>query len=107
MRSAYIKAKLPGEVSGNSLIMTLTVRNGSKSPLDLTSTSVVLVDAEGSPANLISSAPAKPLPDAVPAGKSVSGTFVFVVSNKRRNPVTVDVSVSADRPVMVFRGSAA
>ncbi len=105
IRHGYVRAKIPGQISGASVIFDLTIKNGSGAALDLNPLVVNLTDASGSPTQPITSvAPAKSMPDLLQPGRSATGTFVFVVPKNQRNPVTVDVTVSADLKVVTFRG---
>ena len=102
--SAYVKAKYPGEVSGPSIIFTLSITNSSNRVVDLDTLVVNVLDAKLAPANRITSPPAVPMPKAVAAGHTVTGRYVFVVPKATRKPITIQVSRSADEPVVVFTG---
>lgn len=101
-----VSAKLPGEVSGDGVLFTVTVKNGSSTVVDLNSLVVNVLDAKAVPASRITTSPAKPMPNAVAAGGSARGRYVFVVPKGARKPISVEVSLAAGDPVLVFRGSA-
>ena len=104
--SKQVSAKRPGEVSGASVLFTVTVKNGSSKVVDLNSLVVNVLDAKAVPASRITTPPAKPMPNAVAGGKSASGRYVFVVPKGARKPLTIQVSLAAGDPVLIFRGSA-
>lgn len=107
IRHGYVRAKIPGQLPGPSVIFDLTISNGSGAAVDLNPLVVNLTDASGSPAEQITSVtPARPMPDLLQPGKSATGTFIFVVPKDQRNPVTVDVTISANLKVVTFRGDA-
>lgn len=105
IRAAEVKAKKPGETSGASVIFDVVVKNGSNRVVDLNALVVNVLDDKQVPASRISTAPASPMPHAVAAGHSAKGRYVYVVPTSARKPITVQVSLSADQPVLVFRGS--
>ena len=105
VHGAEVKAKKPGETSGASVIFTVVVKNGSDRVVDLNSLVVNVLDDKQVPGSRISSAPASPMPLAVAGGRSAEGRFVYVVPTNARRPITVQVSLSADQPVLLFRGS--
>lgn len=104
VRSQEVQAKLPGQVSGPSVVFTLTLRNEADQAIDLNQLVVNLSDAKNYPANPITSTPAVPMPHVVPAKGSASGRYVFVVPKSARKQVTIGVSLTAEDPVLVFRG---
>lgn len=106
IRQQYVKAKLPGQLSGASVIFNLVIANGSGRALDLNTTTVTVADAEGDPAPQITSDPATRLPNVLRPGTSATATYVFIVPEKRRNPLDIDVTINADLNVVVFRGDA-
>lgn len=97
-------AKLPGEVSGPALAVTVSVANTSDGPMRLADVVVNLDDASGAPASAISSPPARALPLDLPAGRTTEGVYVFTVAGRRQGSVTVTVSLAPDQPVLLFRG---
>lgn len=106
LRSARVNSTNPGEVSGNAVIFGLRVVNGTSSSVDLGNVVVTLAGANGNPGTEITTSPAKPLSGTLAAGTSASGTYVFVVAKDQRDPVTVNVTLSAGTAVAVFHGDA-
>ena len=100
------KASGPGEVAGPALRVDVRVRNTTAQPVDLAGAVVNLTDERGDPGSSMGAEPAVALPTSVAAGADVTGVYVFTVAAARRQPVTVDVELSADLPVVVFRGTA-
>ena len=101
------KASGPGEVAGPALALTVEIENGTNQQLDLGTAVVNLTASDGAPGSLMSASPAKPFPPSVAAAKKATGVYVFTVPKGKRNPVTVEVSVRAQDPLVVFRGRAA
>ena len=101
------EAKGPGEVAGPALALTIEVDNAGDQRLDLGTAVVNLTGSDGSPGSIMSASPAKPFPAAARARSKVRGVYVFTVAPAKRNPVTVEVAVSAQDPLVVFRGRAA
>jgi len=104
--SRTVKAKYPGEVSGASVLFTVTIRNTSAREVDLNALVVNVLDDEEAPGNQITSPPASDMPHVVAPGRSARARYVFVVPKGSRDPVTIEISLSADEPVLVFRGPA-
>ena len=107
VRQQFVRAKLPGQMSGDSVVFDLRIDNQSDEALDLNVVVVNLTDADGAPAVPITGTkPAKPFPDLLEPGDSVEATYVFIVPKERRDPVDIDVSIDADHRVVVFHGDA-
>ena len=104
VRKIEAKAKLPGEVSGPALAVTVKVDNDSAKSLDLSSVVVNLTDASDAPGSVMSGAPAQRLPARVKAGGSASGVYVFTVPSKQQKTVTVTVSITPGKSVLKFEG---
>ena len=100
-----VKAVLPGEVSGSSVVFTLSLRNRADQVVDLDQLVVNLLDGNDDPATRISSAPATQMPRALGKGTSADARFVFVVPAKARKNITIEVSLTAEEPVLIFKGS--
>lgn len=104
LRSGDVKAKLPAEVPGPSVIFDVTIKNGSNKVVDLNQLVVNVLDDQQVPGSRITTKPARPMPRAVDGGSVARGRFVYVVPKKNRDPITVQVSLTAEQPVLVFRG---
>jgi hypothetical protein len=98
------KARLPGEVSGPGVAVTVVVDNGSAAAVDLGNVVVTLTDSTGAPGGEVSDARAKPLQGSVAPRRSRTGSYFFTVPKSRRDPVSVSVTLSGSSPVAEFRG---
>lgn len=105
-RHRYVAPKMPGELAGNSVIFDVTITNRSDRRLDLNAAVVNLADSSGAPGSEITTDPAVRFPNTLAAHGSATATYVFVVPKNKRSNVTVDVTISADLPVVVFHGKA-
>lgn len=98
------KAILPGEVAGPAVVIDLVADNKTSAPVDLSTVVVECTDASGAPCNRISSDPAAPFAGSVAAGATATGRYVFVIPKDQRGSVSLVVTLTGDRPVVVFRG---
>jgi hypothetical protein len=103
-KAIVAKAQLPGEVAGPGVALTLVVHNGSPKPVDLGAVVVTLLDSANAPGDEMSAKPAKPISGILQSGKSATGVYVFTVGRSRRNPISVDVTLTGEAPVLVFKG---
>lgn len=100
------EANLPGEVGGPSLRVTVEVANDTAEAFDLSGTVVTLyMGADRAPAIELTKPGASPMPSSVPPGASVTGVYVFNVPEDRRDPITVEVDLAAQLPVVLFEGA--
>ena len=97
-------ARLAGEVSGPAVAVTLSVRNGSSRPSDLSQVVVTVADHAGLPASPIGDNGSDPLVGTLAVGKSASGVYVFSLPAKTSNPLTISVMFSTTAPVVLFVG---
>ena len=107
LRTQHVKSKVPGEVSGDAVVFTVTVNNGTAKSVDLSNVVVNVEGADGAPASEVTSSPAKAAPARVAPGKKARGTYAFLVPKNERDPITVSVTLSADTTVALFRGRVA
>ena len=99
-------AKIPGEISGPALQVTVEITNGSADAIGLDSVSVNLATKDGTPASPITTDPAAPLSGVLAPGEKRSGVYVFTVPTDALGDVSVDVLYSAGAPIVLFQGSA-
>ena len=104
VRKITAKAKLPGEVTGPALAVSVHVDNGSPKSLDLSAVVVNLNDASGSPGAVMTSATTKRLPARVKARRTASGVYVFSVPSAQQSTVSVTVSIRPGKQVLQFDG---
>lgn len=101
------EAKLPGDVAGPALRVTVTIQNGSASALGLDS--VVVNGYRGAkrvPLEMLMSPGGSPFSGQVGPGDKAVGTYVFRVGTAQRSDVTFTVDVTPGEPSAVFRGDA-
>jgi hypothetical protein len=102
------KARLPGEVGGPSLKLTLEVDNGTAARVSLTSAVVNLYFGDAlTPAVSIDSAGGDAFPRAVAAQRSARGVFFFNVPKEDRSRVRVEVDLGLGYTVVLLQGAAA
>jgi hypothetical protein len=65
---------------------------------------VGLTDQAGTAGTLVDGPPTDALDASVRAGRSVQGTYAFLVDDTAAGPVTVSVYVTEGQPVVTFRG---
>lgn len=106
VRGINAKAVGPGEVAGPALRVDVLIRNTTSSPLDLGAAAVSLTDEDGGPGAPMTGPPATGLATELAANSEASAVYVFAVSKRLRDPVTIEVSVSGSVPTAVFRGKA-
>ncbi len=106
VKGVRAEARGPGEVSGPALAVTVQVANATDKPFDTANAVVTLTSSGGRPGLAMTGPPAQPLPSSVAAQSNAFGVYLFTVPVGRRDPITVEVAVSAAEPVVVFRGPA-
>lgn len=106
IRHQYVRSLIPGQLQGSSVVFDVVIENRSQQSIGLNNATVTVLDSKDDPAPELTWKPAKAFPAAVGAGESATGTFVFIVSKDRRNPITVDLTINAELQVVVFRGDA-
>ena len=107
IRSQYVAAHAPGEISGSAIVIKIRVTNRSGRAVDVSSASVTVLDSAGQVGTASPEAPAAPFHGRLGARSSATAVYVFEVPQARRNRVDVFVSYSAGAPVAHFRGDAA
>ena len=99
------QAALPGEVSGPAVRAELEVYNSSDAAVDLSTVVVNLAHGAGrTPANTLSTGTSS-LPASVPAGSTVTGTYVFAVPTDDQADLRLTFDYAVDVPVVVYEGS--
>jgi hypothetical protein len=100
------KARIPGEVAGAGLAVTVKLVNRSKEPVNASAVLVTLYDSTMAPGGDMTAPPAKHMRGLLEPGKSTKGVYVFTIATKRRSPVTITVTLPTRSPVLAFRGNA-
>jgi hypothetical protein len=100
------QARIPGEVSGPGVVITLEVTNGSSAPIGLDNVTVDLVDAQDRSASPITMEGRTPLSGDLEPGAKASGTYVFTMPVEDRATAEVRVTYAAPpTPTVVFAGN--
>lgn len=99
------EARLPGEIAGPAIRVTITVQNKSAASHNLEYTRVTAYyGADRTPAGVLTSPGGAPLDGTLAAGATATGVYVFGVPTEARNDVTVTVDTAAGVPMAVFTG---
>jgi hypothetical protein len=106
IKSTKVTGHGPGEISGPALVVTVVVRNGSKSSVSVDSAIVTLIDSKGNVGTPMTESPAHPFTGSVAAGDSATGVYVFQIGKKVRNPIRVSVTYSTEHTTALFVGNA-
>lgn len=106
IKSTKVTGHGPGEISGPALVVTVVVKNGSKSRVSVDSAIVTLIDSKGNVGTPMTESPAHPFTGSVAAGDSATGVYVFQVGTKVRNPIHVSVTYSTEHITALFVGNA-
>lgn len=98
------EARLPGEIAGPALAVTVAVANTTDAPLDLAAVTVNLADAAGLASAPLTTAPNAPLEGELAPGENAEGVYLFDFGAERSEPITVEVSAAVGTPIAVFSG---
>ena len=99
------QARVPGELSGPALAITIEVSNDSTDPIGLDSVSVNVEGNGGAPASPITTDPAAPFSGVLMPGEKKTGVYVFTIPVESRSDLSVTVLYSVGSPVVLFTGS--
>lgn len=100
-----VKVKIPGQVAGDALVFDLTVKNSSAETVDLNALVVNVFGSDGVAGSRVTTKPASAPPQVVGPGGTARGRYAFVMRPRVTKSARVEVSLGADRPVLVFRGT--
>ncbi len=104
MERVDAEARLPGEVAGPAVAVTVRITNTGSTPIDLGAVTVNVLDADGQASAPLTSAPAAPLEGELQPGDDAEGVYLFEFGADRAEPVTIEVSPTVDSPIAVFVG---
>lgn len=104
VRAATIRAKTPGDRAGPGVLVRLKLENTTGRTLDTSFTQVGVIGEAGAAATLVDGPPTEALDASVRSGRTVQGTYAFVLEGAADGPVTVSVYVTSGQPVVTFRG---
>jgi hypothetical protein len=99
-------ARIPGEISGPALAVTVQIQNSSADPIGLDNVTVNLDTKDGTPASPITTEPAAPLSGVLLPGETRSGVYVFTLPAESRAGVGITVLYSTGAPIVLFQGDA-
>lgn len=101
------EASQPGEVAGPSVRFTVEVTNTGADSVSLESVAVVAYyGPDRTPALSLSAPGAAPFPQAVAAGETVRGVYVFSVPTDSRDDVSLTIDLASEGAQTVFQGAA-
>lgn len=106
LKAIKAKARMPGEVAGPGLAITVKLVNNSKKAFDSSGVLVTLYDSRNAPGGEMSAPPSNPMTGVLKPGESAQGVYVFTIPVKRRSPVTINLTLPTESPVLAFRGKA-
>lgn len=96
----------PGGMSGPGIAVVVTVRNATEAPVSTLGSSVtVTYGPQDQPAPPSRQRGEEALPNEVAPGRTVSGTYTFLVPEDARDDVQITASYRATDPAAVFAGS--
>ncbi len=102
--STTVTASTPGEVSGEAVVVKLSVTNNSTAPIDLASAVVNLSAADGAYGVGTTAGDPRPLVGELAPDASSSGIYVFMLAPARGREVIISVNYGAGEPLAVFTG---
>lgn len=105
LTATKVTAKTPGEVSGDAVVVRVTVDNRGAVPADVDSAFVDLVASDGTFGVATTAGDPKPFTGEVAPDSSATASYVFMMSKPHGRPVTVTVSHAAGAPVAQFQGT--
>ena len=105
VKAVDAQAKVPGEISGPAVGVTVEISNDSPNAIGLDSVSVDVQGAGGVPTSPITTDPASPLSGVLQPGEKKTGVYVFTMPADARNGASITVLYSADAPVALFAGN--
>lgn len=100
-----LEAHGPGEFGGPGVILTISVVNGSATPIDLSAVGVTLIGTNKVAALPVQSDSAVPFSGQLAAGRTATAQYAFSLHSSPSNPVTVSIDYAAAVPVVAFTGS--
>ena len=102
--SVEVEGRLPGEISGPGLAITIEITNGSEAEIQLDNVTVDLTDATGASASPATPQGEENLSGPLAVGASTTGTYLFTLRAEDRAGATLRVSYTADAPTVLFTG---
>lgn len=104
VESVQGEARLPGEIAGPAIRVTVRVQNGASKALNLGNARVTAYyGADETPAGVLT-AGSRELTGKLAPGDSAEGVYLFTVPTEDRGNVRITVDTAAGVPVAVFTG---
>ena len=97
-------AGMPNEVPEPAVVITVTLTNETSRTIPMDSVVVELLDSTEAPGGRMTGDPYDPLAGTLAAGESASGTYVYTVAKSNRHVISIIVTLTADQPIVLFRG---
>lgn len=107
LESITTKGRLPGDISGPGIAVTLRFSNTSTKSIDLQGVVVTLTDSTAAPGIPSSQLPTNPISGSLSPGSDSVGTYAFTVPVDARTPITINISYSTEAPSVLLVGNAA
>jgi hypothetical protein len=98
------EARLPGEVAGPAVAVTVSISNTGETPIDLGAVTVNVADAAGTASAPLTAAPNAPLAGELAPGADAEGVYLFDFGPGSSEPINVQVSAAVESPTAVFVG---
>ena len=95
----------PGEVNGPAAQITVELKNGTKTALDVNSVEVGITDSAAQPGIPVTTVDDAPFSGQIAPGATATGVYVFRVPTTHRNPVLITVSYTAGGAIAQFAGT--
>jgi hypothetical protein len=105
IQSVKGEAKMPGEIAGPALKVTVQAANDSKKAISLDTVVVALSYGEDRTPAVELSDGRKPLSGDLDGGDEKTGTYVYNVPTDERDDVRVEISYTGEAPTVAFEGS--
>ena len=102
-----VEAQTPGENSGPAVRVNISIKNGSEEPVDVDSAVVNLSADEDTYGVGTTAGDPQPFQGSVEPGKTVEGSYVFMLDPANDREVTISVNYAAGEPIAIFTGRTA
>ena len=100
---AKLVAKVPGDVSGAGVLVTVTLKNSTGKAVPAGDTVVNLYDASGAPAPDFVGEPTSPIHGDLAAGATAKGSYAFRLA--QAGPVRIEVRGNPAMGIAVYEGA--
>lgn len=105
VESVQGEARLPGEIAGPAIRVTVHVKNGSSKALDVGNVRVnAYYGADQTPAGMLTAPGGKQFEGKIAPRTDADGVYLFTIPTSERDNVRITVDTAAGVPVAVFTG---